>query len=305
MSERSAYAIPGRLNLALLTLASAASAGLLAVAAHAPQLWMVIAAALAFSYTANTLFCLMHEGVHGILHPDPLINRWAGRIAAAFFPTSFSIQRAYHLTHHRDNRSERERFDYLQPGESKWLKRAQWYSLLTGLYWAIATAGLLLYLISPSLPRALLLRRRSAMSDQTGARSYLKALESIDSSTARAEILLCIAVQALLFGSLNLTVAAWLVCYAAFALQWSALQYADHAFSPLDPRDGAWNLKVIGFTRALFLNYHHHLAHHRHPSVPWIHLGRLVDPVEPRPRYLRIWLRMWKGPQPLPAPDAS
>ena len=68
------------------------------------------------------------------------------------------------------------------------------------------------------------------------------------------------------------------VCYAAFAINWSSLQYTDHAFSKLDVRDGAWNLRVNPSTRLLFLNYHHHLAHHRHPQVPWIHLGRFVDP---------------------------
>jgi hypothetical protein len=44
---------------------------------------------------------------------------------------------------------------------------------------------------------------------------------------------------------------------------------ADHAFSPLDQREGAWNLTVSAFTRMAFLNYHFHLCHHRDPTVPW------------------------------------
>ncbi len=46
---------------------------------------------------------------------------------------------------------------------------------------------------------------------------------------------------------------------------------ADHAFSPRDVVNGAWNLRVLPWTRALALNYHHHKAHHhgdddQHPA---------------------------------------
>jgi hypothetical protein len=104
---------------------------------------------------------------------------------------------------------------------------------------------------------------------------------------------------------LHLTLAGWAICYAAFALNWSSLQYTDHAFSKLDVREGAWNLRVNPLTRLLFLNYHHHLAHHQHPQVPWIHLGRYVDPAEERPSFWAIYWRMWRGPQPLPASRAA
>jgi len=107
-------------------------------------------------------------------------------------------------------------------------------------------------------------------------------------------------VQVAAFTLLDLSLWGWLACYAAFGLHWSSLQYADHAFSPLDRRDGAWNLRVNPITRALFLNYHYHLAHHQHPRTPWLYLGRLVDPTLLQPSFLGIWLRMWRGPEPLP-----
>jgi fatty acid desaturase len=221
---------------------------------------------------------------------------------AAFFPTSLSVQRAYHLTHHRNNRTELERFDYVQPGESQWLKRAQWYSILTGLYWLVSVLGLLLYLIAPIvLRRATLRSDASSLARQTASRAYLATLDAIDPVTARLEIVLSFGLQLTMFVAFDLDLFAWLLCYAAFAFQWSSLQYADHAYSPLDIRDGAWNLRVNAFTRALFLNYHYHLAHHRYPFVPWIHLGRFVDPGEPRPSFVRMWLTMWRGPRPLPA----
>ena len=32
-------------------------------------------------------------------------------------------------------------------------------------------------------------------------------------------------------------------------MNWSALQYADHAWSPLDVRDGAWDLRINPLVR--------------------------------------------------------
>jgi fatty acid desaturase len=61
--------------------------------------------------------------------------------------------------------------------------------------------------------------------------------------------------------------------------------------------EGAWNLKVNPLVRALFLNYHHHLAHHQAPQTPWIHLPKLVRRDSPQPQFWRIYLRMWLGPR--------
>src|SRR5690348_16997085 len=97
--------IPARLNMLLLAGAGVASLALLWVASHAGSWWLRIGAALVFSYTANTLFALLHESVHGLLLPEPRWNRRLGRVAAAFFPTSLTLQRGFHLTHHRNNRS--------------------------------------------------------------------------------------------------------------------------------------------------------------------------------------------------------
>ena len=90
-------------------------------------------------------------------------------------------------------------------------------------------------------------------------------------------------------------------CYAAFAINWSSLQYADHAFTVRHVHDGAWNLRVPRPVELLFLHYHHHKAHHQNPQVPWLHLPKYVDFTEPRPSFFGIWLRMWRGPRRWPA----
>jgi len=292
-------AIPARLNLALLVAAASASSALLWGASHAAYWPVVLACAITFSFTANTLFSLLHEAVHHIFSPHPTLNEWAGRLAAAYFPTGLSVQRAFHFTHHRNNRSESEQFDIVHEGDVGWLKQAQWYSLLTGVYWLVAVLGVVVYLVVPRVLRLRLLRARSSkVAEQTSSNEYLEALEGLDPVKARLEIAAALAFQVSLFLALDLTPLGLISCYATFALSWSALQYADHAFSPLDRHEGAWNLEVGPVTRAFFLNYHYHRAHHQNPTVPWSRLPAMVDKAEPMPSYWRIWLEMWKGPRP-------
>lgn len=306
MSRVERLPVPERLNLALLLLASAVSAGALWGASHAPHPGLLVACAVVFSFSANTLFSLLHEAVHGVFSRDRRRNEAAGLWAAAWFPTSLSVQRAFHLTHHRNNRGPNEQFDYLRPTDSVVLKYAQWYAILTGLYWAVTVVGVLVHALVPWLTRLAVLRdRRSNLANQTSARPYLDALDEVDGARARLEVVLALIVQAGLVVALDLSLPGWLACYAAFALQWSGLQYADHAFSPLDPREGAWNLRAPRPWRWAFLNYHDHLAHHREPRASWIHLPALVGEDEVRPHYFAMWLRMWAGPRPLPADDLT
>jgi hypothetical protein len=93
------------------------------------------------------------------------------------------------------------------------------------------------------------------------------------------------------------------VCYAAFALNWCSLQYTDHAWTKRDIVNGASNLRVNRVVQWIFLNYHHHLAHHQHPEVPWIHLPKFVDFEAPRPSFLRTYLSLWLGPRPTDEPE--
>ncbi|MHB1214740.1 MAG: fatty acid desaturase [Thiobacillus sp.] len=292
------YPIPERLNFFLLVLASAASAALLFFASHSTSTLTIIVCAIAFSFTANTLFSLLHEAVHSVFSSRRVVNVWAGRFAAAWFPTGFSLQRAFHLTHHKNNRSSLEQFDILHEGDVKWLKYAQWYAILTGIYWVVAVVGVLAYLLVPRMLRIRSLREdQSKVAKQTSSLAYLAALDDLNPVTARLEIVFSIAFQGLLFLVLDLSVVGWLACYVAFAINWSSLQYTDHAFSPLDPRNGAWNLAVGPIGRAFFLNYHAHLAHHQHPGAPWVHLPSLIPPGSPQPRFFRVWAESWRGPR--------
>ncbi|HVE13916.1 MAG TPA: fatty acid desaturase [Elusimicrobiota bacterium] len=293
--------VPGRLNVVLAFASGAAALTLLRLASHAASTWQALLCAAAFSYVNNTLFSLLHEAVHGVFHPRARVNDAFGRALAVFFPTSFTLQRFFHLGHHRRNRSPAERFDYIEPGQNALLKRVQWYGILTGVYWLLPPLSSLLYLVSPGLFSAFRSDEDGALwCRQTGAEAMAVGVESLPRAATRGEVLLGIAGQAAAFALLGLTFKGWALCYAAFAVNWSSLQYADHAWSPLDTTRGAWNLRVNPVVRGLFLNYHHHRAHHENPGVPWIHLPRFVDPALPSPSFVRVYLSMWAGPRPLP-----
>ncbi len=288
---------PGALNLALAMAASSAALGLLVFASRTDSWGWRIAAAVAFSYVGNTIFSLLHEAVHGHFHTNPTINEMGGRILAAFFPTGLGFQRICHLGHHRRNRTDAEVFDYILPGENRVVKTIQWYGILSGLYWLLPPLGCLLYLIWPgffNLPERL---RKTRFFRQTSTEAMLSGFEDAPATRIRLEILFSFAFQALIYWALGLTPVGWLTCYAAFGFNWSSLQYADHAFSKRDVHEGAWNLRVNRLVQYLFLNYHHHKAHHRDPRIPWLHLPKHVDFSEPRPSFVSIWLRMWLGPR--------
>ncbi|NIV18358.1 MAG: fatty acid desaturase [Woeseiaceae bacterium] len=299
-ADAQTYPVPGRLNVALLLASGVGATACLWLASHAESWFVIGMAAVTFSFVNNTVFSLLHEATHGILHASRRANDWLGRLAAAFFPTSYSMQRAFHLTHHKHNRSEFEQFDYLRPGDNRFLKYAQWYSILTGVYWIFPPLFCIAYSVAPATFRVRWLASTdTTVGHQTGSAVYLGSLRNVPVGTIRLEVLSVVLLQAGLFWVLGLNAVGWALCYAAFAVNWSALQYADHAWSPLDRKNGAWNLKVNPLTKKLFLNYHDHLAHHRHPKVPWIYLPALVDADEHRPSFLTVWLSMWRGPRPI------
>lgn len=300
--KKTAEPIPGGLNIALTAASVSTALSLLWLASHTESWAVRIAAAVAFSFVNNTIFSLLHEAVHGVFHRKRAVNEAFGRLTAAFFPTGLAFQRICHLGHHRRNRSDVELFDYVLPGESRVVKAVQWYGILTGVYWLLPPLAALAYLVAPGLFRP---HGASRFLKQTSADAMLSGFEEAPEGKIRLEILFSILVQAGIWWALGLNLWGWGMCYAAFALNWSSLQYADHAWSERHVHDGAWNLRVSRVVQYLFLNYHHHKAHHQHPGVPWLHLSRYVDPAEERPSFLGIYLRMWRGPRPWPGGEES
>lgn len=288
--------IRGGMNIAIGLAAFATSAGCLWLASHSASWWVIALAAIAFSFTNNTLFSLHHEAVHGHFHESPHVNEWAGRFLAATFPTIFSIQRVSHLGHHRRNRSDEELYDSYLPHQS-WALKTYWlYCLLTGFYWAIIPVAALVYVIWPWNFRATWFQKGPAT--WWGFRPFVQDIARQPIGPVWREGLLTLAVQLALFFGLGLTVTGGLACYWAFGINWSSVQYTDHADTPRHVTEGAWNLRFTKLSQALFLNYNFHLVHHRDPSIPWQQLPRHVRVGDANPSFWPIYARLWLGAKP-------
>jgi fatty acid desaturase len=286
------------LNSSLLVGSLVVSWALLWASCHLPFAYAALAV-FAFAHINNLPFSMMHEAVHGIAAPSRRFNDWLGRIAGWAFPTSFSMQRLAHMGHHARNRTDLELYDYYLPGQSRLVRNIWLYAgNLFGLYWWSVVFGNVLYLLAPWAYRSRLFVTKVAPA--LGFGPYVEELVKLDPVRVWSEILLAFGYQAAIYYLLDLSLTGFLLCHVAFALHWSVLQYADHAWSARDVLSGAWNLRVLTPFRWIALNYHYHLAHHQHPNIPWYELPRWVDPHVAQPSFWRVYFSLWKGVRPAP-----
>jgi fatty acid desaturase len=303
MKNQKNLQLPTKQNIAIQIAASTISLACLWTASHHPSWVVKIAVGLIFSLSNNTLFSILHDAVHRSYAKKTWINDLGGIMAAAFQPTGFIFQRTCHLGHHVRNRTDHEIFDMYYPDDNKPLKFFQFYCILTGIYWASIPFANLMYLFFPWAYR--IFKPLSKTVRSTDAAMMLPFLDHPQKYRIRAEIFFSLIFQTIMFYALDLNLQGWLTCYWLFGMHWGGLQYADHAWSVRDIKNGAWNLKVHPWIQGIFLNYHLHLAHHQNPNIPWNRLPDFVDSGEPKPSFLKIYMEMWKGPIPMNAPPPS
>lgn len=261
--------------------------------------WVMLIAAWGFAMVNMLPFSIMHEAVHGIGASNKKRNRLMGVISGMVFGTSFSIQTAAHLGHHRRNRTDAEMYDYYLPSESKAMRQSWLYlGNLFGLYWFFIPIGNAIYWLTPWAFRSRYFVEK--ITPKIGFGPYVEDLVKLPIWQTWLEVSLMFAYQIILIWVLNLSWQTWLLCHWLFALHWSALQYVDHAWSARDVVNGAWNLKVSAPARWLALNYHFHLAHHQHPQANWMELPQLVDQKTFNPSFWQIYRSLWKGVRPAP-----
>lgn len=295
------WPIPERLNIGLSLAGWCSATAFLWLGSHGPGFAGKAVGCVGFALAVSMLFSLLHESVHGVFHRNRAANDGFGVVSAAFFPTTFSIQRLCHIGHHRRNRTDAEMFDYCPSGTPMLLARFRLLCLLTGFFWSAAPLGVILYAVG--IFRLPLFRERIA--GFYGLRPMVEDVCNAPAVRVRAEILISVAIQAALIVGLDLSLVGWFACYWTFALLWCSIQYSTHAWTARDIRNGAWNLRVARITRLMFLNYHCHLAHHRFPAVPWPFLPELVGAEERRPTWLGSYLSLWAGPRPVEQPEPA
>lgn len=297
-ARRHGRAIPSRLNVALVLAVLVTQAALLGAASHLPLGWAVVTGVV-FSFVFLTNYALMHEASHGALHHHPRTNWALGLLTGLTFPTSATMMRVTHIVHHRCNRTDHEMFDCYYAGDRRWLKRAQWYAILTGLFYLVIPLGAFVV----GFLRPLLLTRPFKQ-----ARSARALFDDFDRGTlalVRIECVVLVAVYALPFALGWLDPWRCALLFALGGINWSTRQYVTHAWSPRQVRDGAHNLHVGPLMGAILLNGQWDLAHHRFPTVSWIHLPRLGRRCRTPIPFWRQYLSLWAGPRPATEPSPA
>ncbi len=283
---------PNRLNIALAILIPSVGIGLHALAArYHDSGWALLGIAALFGLAYLPLYTLMHETFHRTFHSDRRVNDAFGVALSALFPGPFTLMRFTHAGHHGRNRTDAEWFDGYYPSEGPWRKRVMFYTLYLGGFWLSLPLVTLICLVWPRLLASRLVQ------DAPETAAMINGVPKRYMQRIRAECLGIVLLHVALFVALDATFTSYLCLYAAFAFSWSSQNYITHAWTPRDVLNGAHNLKANPLYAALLLHFNWHLAHHQHPSVPWLHLPKLNDPERERPPYLLSWLRFWRGPQ--------
>jgi fatty acid desaturase len=274
-------------------------------ASHAESWILKGVAVVVFALVANTLFSLLHEAVHRVYSLTPWVNSVFGQLCAAFFPTGLTFQRIFHIGHHLRNRTDHEMFDLYYPTDNKFTKYLQFYCIFNGVYWFSVPISWLVYFFFP-WAYLWLGHSESVELRRAGVVTFQYVYRHPKRWRIRFELLTTMLFQLGIIWALDLKLWPTLLCFWVFGLAWGALQYADHAWSVRDIRQGAWNLRIHPWIKAIFLNYHDHHVHHAHPRIPWHRLPAHVDPSLPRPSFWTIYWEMWKGPRPADSgPPAS
>ncbi|MBI4815814.1 MAG: fatty acid desaturase [Deltaproteobacteria bacterium] len=285
-------AVPANLNVALSLAQIAASVALLVGASTFGFSVLGAACVITFTFVMQTGFSLIHEAEHDKLHPTRWVNDALGILTAAIFPGSFQFMKVAHLSHHRKNRSDAELVDYVRNGESFALKTIQYYALITGVIWLGVPLLSALIALTPSFG--------SEPTDETpksGAALYLQFVREARPYRVRLELIFVVTLWTLILKVLPISFEALAVSYGAFAFSWASQQYVYHIRTPRHLVEGAFNLRLPRALELLYLNFNHHLTHHRNVMVPWIHLPELSE--RPERAYLATYLDLWRPPEPV------
>lgn len=86
---------PGTLNIFISFASILAGIGTLVLASKTESTIVFILCLIAFALINNTIFAMLHEAVHGVLHTNRKNNNNVGRALAAMYSTSFAVQKGW------------------------------------------------------------------------------------------------------------------------------------------------------------------------------------------------------------------
>ncbi|MCB9592431.1 MAG: fatty acid desaturase [Sandaracinaceae bacterium] len=286
----------GGQNLVVTVAQTLGWAGLLTLVDQVDRWWLAAPLVLLFCFVMQGVFTMMHEFFHGLAHPDPRVNYAIGLWGSLLFGTSATLHRINHWGHHVRNRTPAEQGEFYMPGESRLRKTALYYfATLGGLY----LGGLVFPLASFFVPYSAIEWLAQLKTRNTYSAAF-EQFKAADWTRMRVEgfLLMAFWIPLAWLGPWKLSTLA--ICYGAFMVTWSSLQWAYHLRTPLHVVEGAYNLRLPTPIRWLFLNFNCNLTHHRRPHLPWQDLHANTDPRETQPLWYR-WLLVLLPPEPFPA----
>ena len=248
---------------------------------------------------ALVLFCLMMQGVftmlhefcHGNAHQNKKLNYMIGWVTSTLFGTSPTLLQIQHWGHHRRNRTESERAEFIHEGETSWVKIIQYYFSILGGIWL---ACFLFSILSPLLPFSTIQKLSKDKRFVTFAAGFTEfSVHGWRRMQIEGLVLLMVIVSLLYFGPWSGQTL--VIAYASFAFTWSSLQWVYHLHTPIHVVEGAYNLRAPWLVTFLFLNFNYNLTHHRHPSLPWQKLKAESDQNETQPLWYR-YLLIFRAP---------
>lgn len=286
------YPIPARTNLVIIGVQLLAVAACLLGLRDYADGWRLAGWAVAFAVVMNSVYAMIHEAEHGVLHPNPRINEAAGVLLALFFPAPYHLIRQGHIGHHLRNRSDDEAFDLWFEGENRWTKYLQWYSILTGVFWLSIVFSNLAVLLFPRL-----LDAKHYRFDRPSY-ALFASLSPVYWRLIRLEAALVVVLHTSLVLALDVPFWRYAAMYFAFGFSWSALQYLHHYGTERHVTRGARNVFLFPLLDWILLHHNWHLTHHKHPTVSWRYLPRLGRREDPERTFL-VWhyFKMWKPPK--------
>lgn len=227
-----------------------------------------------FALASPTLWALIHESIHGALHPNRRLNDALGRALGVIYATPWSLLRFGHLTHHRV---------YAKPAEPTARTKRPWIIGIPVYYARILGGVYLLELIA--VPFAFLPRREllGIARRSTGIHHALDetTLERIDRGLLAPDNLSRIRTDALAIlafygtGLWAYGAAAWMLLLA-LAMRGALVSFMDNVYHHRPPETPlrTQNLALPRWASAAILYGNLHAVHHRKPGVPWWGLPR-------------------------------
>ena len=251
--------------------------------------WSARAAALVlFCLMMQGVFTMLHEFCHRNAHRNPRLNYLIGWLTSTMFGTAPTLLQVQHWGHHRRNRTEAERAEFIHDGESPMAKTATYYAAILGGIW------LACFLFPLDLAAAALLDGSAARASRAlqqlrrGLRRVQRARLAPDADRRargrwRSGVGWC--------GSVPGTGRRWLWPTRRSRSAGRRSSGSTTCTRPCTSWKGAYNLRAPGIVRMLFLNFNYNLTHHRRPSLPWQELHARSDLRETQP----IWHRYSAG----------